>query len=511
MAGRTPQDIAREAVKLLATRKQAPTPDNYQNAYHEVAGTRPLRPFPLEQLRQIAGSLPSDNPAQQRLKSQFARAVDMHSWEDLKKVLMQHAGLNARANTQGPAAPVPPPPENQAILPTEVLEQMARIVSHALPAVGNDDAKILDQAQELMNYLRLEHQHPATLRKMMADFAFRLSFVAEEQGLIRSTLLSLLHLVFEHIRELSPDHPWLQEQMQALMTAAEPPLSARRLDDLHGLLKDVIHKQGEAKELSLQAQRDMKETLGTFIQRLGEMSENSNHYQSKLERCATALEQANNLTDLAPVLQETLQSTRTMALDSQRVSEELQTLQERAHQSEAEVRRLQAELDTLSAMARHDMLTGALNRKGLLEVVEKELSRANRMGANVCLALLDIDDFKRINDEHGHDTGDAALKHLADVARASLRGLDSVARYGGEEFVIVMPDTSIDEADQIITRLQRQLTIEYFMQGEERLLITFSAGVTQLNANEAPGDALKRADQAMYMAKRSGKNRVVRG
>lgn len=509
MAGRTPQDIAREAVKLLAARKLAPTPDHYQSAYHEVAGTRPLRPFPLEPLRQIAHLLPADTPAQQRLKNQFSRAVDMHSWEDLKKVLVQQAGSLVRP----PSAPTTAPEaaDTAPLVPTNVLEQMARVVSHALPAVGNDDAKIVEQAQELVAYLRLEQQHAATLRKMMADFAFRLSFVAEEQGLIRSTLLGLLHLVFEHIRELSPDNPWLQGQMQALMQAAEPPLSARRLDELQSLLKTVIHKQGEAKELGLQAQRAMKATLGTFIERLGEMSENSSHYQTKLERCALALEQAQGLSDLAPVLQETLQSTRTMALDSRRVSDELQTLQARAQQSEAEVQRLQAELDHLSAMARHDMLTGALNRKGLQEVVEKELSRANRMGAHVCLALLDIDDFKRINDAHGHDTGDAALKHLADVARTSLRALDSVARYGGEEFVIVLPDTGIDEADNIITRLQRQLTIEYFMQGDERLLITFSAGVTQLLASETPAEALKRADQAMYLAKRSGKNRVVRG
>lgn len=509
MAGQKPQDIAREAVKLLTARKLVPTPDNYQAAYHEVAGTRPLRPFPLEYLRQLVNALPTQTPGQIRFQQQLARAVERHSWDDLIKAIAQHAKLSLAA----PSGPVNAPArvETESTFPPELREQMARIVNHALPAVGNDDAKIVEQAQTLVDYLRLDSQHPPTLRRMMGDFAFRLSFVAEEQAVIRNGLQDLLRQVFDHIRDLSPENPWLKEQMQALLQAVEPPLSARRLDELNSRLKDVIHKQVENKARSQQAQQAMKDTLGTFIQRLGEMTDHSAHYQQKMEGYARELDNATHLDDIAPLLQEAVQSTRAMAVDSQRVSDELQSLRNRAQQAESEVARLQAELDQLSALACHDLLTGVLNRKGLQEIAIKELARAERMGGQVCLAMLDIDDFKHINDQHGHDTGDAALRHLAEVARSALRAHDSVARYGGEEFVIVMPDTQIEEAEQIVTRLQRQLTIEYFMQGDQKLLITFSAGVTQIDPAETPADALKRADQAMYLAKRSGKNRVVRG
>ncbi len=90
-----------------------------------------------------------------------------------------------------------------------------------------------------------------------------------------------------------------------------------------------------------------------------------------------------------------------------------------------------------------------------------------------------------------------------------MRPVDTLARYGGEEFVILMPDTHLDEGVETMRRLQRELTRNFFLAGNEKLLITFSAGVAQLSADEAGDDAIQRADQAMYLAKRSGKNRVM--
>jgi diguanylate cyclase len=90
-----------------------------------------------------------------------------------------------------------------------------------------------------------------------------------------------------------------------------------------------------------------------------------------------------------------------------------------------------------------------------------------------------------------------------------LRPQDTVARYGGEEFVIVMPDTALDQGVEAMTRLQRELTKRFFLEGSERLLITFSAGVAQMGADESGADTIKRADQGMYLAKRAGKNRVL--
>ncbi len=274
-------------------------------------------------------------------------------------------------------------------------------------------------------------------------------------------------------------------------------------------LKDVIFKQKDAKERTLQAQSEMRQMLAAFIERLSDMAKSTGTFQSKLEENARQIEQAKTLEEIAPVLKEVVNATRTMALESQHSSEELQAMRERADQTEAELTRLHQELDRVSLQARHDPLTGALNRKGLEEAVEKELSTVRRKETPLCVSLLDIDNFKKLNDTLGHATGDAALTHLAQVARECMRPQDTLARYGGEEFVILMPDTALEQGIAAMTRLQRELTTRFFMSGAEKVLITFSAGVAQLESGEAGNDAIKRADQAMYLAKRSGKNRVV--
>jgi len=512
MTAPTPQEIAREAVKRLTARKLPPTPENFQTFYHEVAGTRPLKPFPLENLRQIAQALPDGTPAQQRFKSQFGKAVSMHSWDDLERVLSQQ--LRSQSASAEAPAPTPvalaPVVQEQERFPPELLEQMARIVGNALPAVGNDDRKVVELADELMNYLRLPEQHPPSLRKLMADFAFRLSFVAEEQAAIRETLLKLLHAVLDNVRAVNLEQPWLQKQLGALIEVAQPPLSIRRLQEAQSRLKDLTRLQLDTKEQMLEAQNAMKETLAVFMQRLSETAASSEQYQQRFEHFAHQLERSTSLAEMTPVLQQAIQSARSLALDSQRTGVDLGALRERASQAEAQVEQLRLELQRVSEQASHDALTGALNRKGMAEVLERETSRAQRLGSSLCLALLDLDDFKRLNDRLGHLSGDAALQHLATVAKAALRPHDSLARYGGEEFVVILPDIEPDEALEVMRRVQRELTTQLFLSGSERVLITFSAGVTQLFENETLAQALERADQAMYAAKRAGKNRVLR-
>jgi len=187
----------------------------------------------------------------------------------------------------------------------------------------------------------------------------------------------------------------------------------------------------------------------------------------------------------------------------------LQGMKKRAETTEAEITKLHQELDRVSAQARHDPLTGALNRQGLEEAVTREVAKVKRQDSPLCMALLDIDNFKKLNDNLGHAAGDAALAHLASVTREVMRPQDTLARYGGEEFVILLPDTSLDNGIEAMTRLQRELTKRFFLAGTEKVLITFSAGVAQLSHGETGPQAIKRADQAMYLAKRAGKNRVL--
>lgn len=505
---RTPTEIARETVRQLTARKLPPTPDNYQRIYHEIAGTRVIRPFPTEQMLSLARALPTGTPAQRRMQVQVEKAVSQCNWSSVEKALVDYAGL-------------PPPPARPAGVGLssapggghdpwdDVCEQIARLVDYFMPALGDTDKRLKELAEQAVACARLRPCPPEQLKTALATFAYRLSFVAEEDGAIKNTLLGLLHLVFENVSELVLDDLWLKGQMDALKSATQPPLTLRRLEEVQGRLRDVIYTQAEAKAQTVAAQEEMKRVLASFIDRLATMTESNTSFSAKIEGCAKRLEEASTLTDIAPILQEAISATRSMALDTQRAGDELRLMREKAEHAEAEVMHLQRQLEQASAQVRHDPLTGALNRKGLDEGLERELARTRRTDKPLCVALLDLDNFKKINDEHGHDTGDAALVHLALVARQVLRPQDIVARFGGEEFVIVLPDTALEQGVEAMTRLQRELTKRFFLKDNERLMITFSAGVAQVLPDEPGTDAIKRADQGMYLAKRSGKNRVV--
>lgn len=536
MSDRNASDLARETFKQLALRRLQPTPDNYRAIYEELAGVRSTAFFPVQPLRQIVRVLPAQTAGQKRLLTLFESAIEQQSWTELQRCIVGYANLglghsagqhNALHSAHESAAPhrqahspvgIPTIADDvAAALPADVLEQVARLVEHAVPSAVSDNARLSEQASTLLLALRSPRPDLATIKPLLANFGFRLSFATEEQAAIRSALLMALHELFRNISVLSVDDNWLRGQAEALLAAATPPLELRKLDDLQARLRDVIFKQGETRSRSLEAQEQMKQMLSVFIDRLSNMSEKSGEYHDKIEACAEQLGDARTIEEITPVLQDVIVATRAMALDSQINRDDLLTLRERSEKAQEDMGRLQLALEKASAEARHDPLTGALNRKGMDEALEREISRARRAGANngeaiapLCVALLDIDNFKLLNDRIGHDGGDAALVHLARVAREAMRPQDVLARYGGEEFVLLLPDTAVDAGVEAMQRLQRELTRRFFMQNNDKVMITFSAGVAQVAAQEDPFDAVKRADQAMYLAKRTGKNRVVR-
>ncbi|HTY99150.1 MAG TPA: GGDEF domain-containing protein, partial [Rhodocyclaceae bacterium] len=334
-------------------------------------------------------------------------------------------------------------------------------------------------------------------------------FVAEDQAELRGALLHLLQLVVENIDQLVIDDQWLHGQIAVVSDLVRQPLSLRQMDDVERRLKDLIYKQSALKKNLNEAKDRLKAMLATFIDRLADFSVSTGDYHDKIERCAEKISHANDIGELSDVLGEVMQETRGIQLSAQRSHEELTDMRRRVGEAEKEISRLQDELAQASEMVRHDALTGALNRKGMEEALEREVGRVRRRQSRLCVALLDIDNFKKINDRLGHQVGDEALVHLAGVTLQTIRPQDTLARYGGEEFVVLLPDTSLDDAIKAMVRVQRELTKRYFLHNNEKILITFSCGVAEQGESERSADALRRADQAMYLAKRAGKNRVV--
>ena len=172
---------------------------------------------------------------------------------------------------------------------------------------------------------------------------------------------------------------------------------------------------------------------------------------------------------------------------------------------------LAAALDTIRTLATIDELTALANRRHMNEVLAAEERRQSTAGgAGTCIALLDIDHFKHINDRHGHAAGDAVLRSFAAALRAGLRDGDLVARWGGEEFLLMLPDTGIEQAQALLERLRAGVAV-LAVPGLDGLRIAFSGGISVRSGGEPFADTINRADKALYLAKSSGRDRVLIG
>ena len=172
-----------------------------------------------------------------------------------------------------------------------------------------------------------------------------------------------------------------------------------------------------------------------------------------------------------------------------------------------QARELEEAVRTVQQMATTDMLTGALNRRMLTELAEAEMRLSERSGAPVCVALIDVDHFKRINDQHGHGVGDAVLKALAQTAQTQLRQVDKFGRWGGEEFLLMLPRILERDALAAVERLRQVVESQHYNE-VPGLRVTFSAGVAQYRHGETLEQLIERADEALYTAKHTGRNQV---
>ena len=395
----------------------------------------------------------------------------------------------------------------------DLRELVAQLLDNTLSIVLRDKPDLASEASQIALSVRAARNAEALigLSERLKKLCYRAHFVAEDQAELSTALMHLMQLIMENIGELVIEDQWLSGQIQVLRDLILQPLDLRRLDDLERRMKDVIVKQSSLKKSLNEARDRLKLMLATFVDHLGDFSDATAEYQGKIEDCSDKISKARDISELTDVLAEVMQETRVVQVNTARSREELSAMRSRVMESEQVVARLQTELSSASDLVRHDPLTGALNRKGLNEALDKELARLRRQGGTLSLALLDVDNFKQVNDTQGHATGDAALTHLATVVREAVRPEDTVARYGGEEFVVLLPNTGLEEAVAVMTRVQRELTRRIFMHQNNRILITFSCGVAETASDENPEVALKRADAAMYQAKRAGKNRVIPG
>jgi diguanylate cyclase (GGDEF)-like protein len=164
----------------------------------------------------------------------------------------------------------------------------------------------------------------------------------------------------------------------------------------------------------------------------------------------------------------------------------------------------------LVRQATTDELTGLMNRRNILKRLDEELKRAVRLHEHLCIMIIDLDHFKRINDTYGHLFGDVVLKLTAECIKDTVRAYDIVGRIGGEEFLIISPGVEMDVAIGLAERVRKRVSELVFDQGGQKVTVTLSVGATALESSDLGlVSMMKRADRALYQAKEQGRNRVV--
>ncbi len=593
-----PSEIARETLRLLASRRMPPSPDNYRALYHEISGTveKANHHFPERELKSLLAALPKETPAQQRLARQLEQALKDESWESYRGLLVDFLKANSKvtelawseligdflrqweskqarftpgrkrdalehvlagsasnseilfgrlqnlvkswaldeapagepglvdeiidgveARPSNGASPAPAGAPAAQSRDSERFPELRDLFAYALEGpIAAQLAEVPELSAEVLSLAKdvRDARSPQDIEKLqtgMKRLAFRLELITEDRAELRSGLLHLLRLLIENVSELVMDDRWLHGQIEVVRDILAHPLSIRSLDDAEHRLKEVIFKQSQLKQSLNEAKEALKQMLAGFVDHLAEFADSTSDYHDKIEICAEKISKAEDISQLEDVLGEVMRETRIIQINAQRSRDDLRAAKQHVEEADKRIGELQGELDKASHLVRHDQLTGTLNRRGLDEAFEKESARAQRRESPLCVAMLDIDNFKKLNDSLGHDAGDAALIHLTSVIKDTLRPQDTVGRFGGEEFIILLPDTPLDDAQRAIVRLQRELTKRFFLHDNDKVLITFSAGVTEMRQDDTQPTVTKRADEAMYAAKQTGKNRVVTG
>ena len=555
-----PAQLAKAALRRLAQDKLEPTPDNYARAYQAEQGLPPAAGDSLaaliesivrgierggkqwtlarkkdslqrvlsgsrgdanrlqQRLRQLVSSWDTDNPADAAVAPEVTDASSATTEASAAEASVAESDAAVRG---APDSDEPVPAESassNADASPRVVAALGQTVVRALPAKeshGDLAAAIAQAAQRIQS----EGASEAAASEV-EGLCERADWVLQHREHLFDQISGLCLELTASLTDLAEDDSWARGQCDAMRLTVEEGLTARGVKSVNELLRTTRARQAELRSERDSARDALKQLIHRMLSELDELGSQTGRFHESVGRYADVIERADTLESLAGAVREMVEESRTVQGLVDQTQRRLHEERMRAADLSQRVNELEGELRRLSDEVSTDQLTQIANRRGLLQAFDLECARLQRLAVDdppgdavpgLSIGLLDIDNFKRLNDDLGHAAGDQALKSLAATVAKTLRPTDVVARYGGEEFVVLLPDTPVEEGQQILTRLQRSLTGGLFMHEDKQVFVTFSAGVTAFRVGERIEEALERADIALYQAKRAGKNRTLIG
>ncbi len=559
-----PTIIARETLRQLASLRIPPTPDNYHKLYDQISGnpgddansavvtsTNQQRIVDnpttesavtwgdtiealLKQLEKKQGTLTTAKKRDgvNRVLAKYSK--DSNQLHNKLKALVDSWGALAAATqesnedgqVQNPSLQVPQVDQDkqgsqlkhavteQTPTAGHFADQLLELLAHMLEQVVAKqigDVILVEEARTLAHQVRKIQDKPE-MEQFIAGFQqFCGKFDAYgESGLkLQQGLLKLLNMLMDSTGELLSEDQWIGVQISKLRETISKPLDHQVIAQAEHYLEEITQRQEIIGRSLSEAKVTLKQMVTSLITNIEELTDTTGEYQNKLEQYSEKISNTDDIKELNQLLVLIMEETSQMQKSTLNYRNDFLAARAEVSLAQNKINQLETELHEMGEKVHEDHLTGILNRRGLDNAFERETSRSMRHQVPLCFALLDIDNFKLLNDTHGHQVGDDALVYLVESIKETTRPEDIVSRYGGEEFVILLPNTNLEEAVHILSRIRRNLTKKFFLHENKRLLITFSAGVAQLQPGESQESIFKRADEALYRAKRGGKNQIL--
>ena len=504
--------VARETLRRIASEGVSPTPENYARLYEQIATTHPDHPT---RLADPGGGV--EGKALAQLIARLLTQLDSHHTgitvtrkrEGLKRALVPRLepldALAARLarlmdSWNGPNAESGH--QVSQFLGTDILgsTQVAGVPSETLNGSEGFDAPSRRFAQTDDATSRFES---APASRPAGTPASDLS-----ERTISYRLAGLLALLLRNIDQLTPESALLGNQIEQIGRVLTAPLTEKKLDEAERCLRALIVRQGAIKHSLDETKRAIRELAEALLGRLSTLATSTDAFSTKIVDIAERIAGTNDLGQLSSLTQVLVADARLMSANVAAERSLLVEAEARARALQERTVTLENELREASALVRTDPLTRAMNRRGFHDAFRTEVAQAEGQSLP-SIVLIDVDDFKRINEEHGHSVGDEVLCSVVEILQRCAAPTATVARYGGEEFALLFPRMSIEQTELAVVKMQRTLTDHLGAPTSRLPAITFSAGVARVEADETLAAVMTRADRALRDAKRAGKNCIV--
>ena len=295
-------------------------------------------------------------------------------------------------------------------------------------------------------------------------------------------------------------------------TSGKNPALVKKIDSLKAEqrpftqnVNDMLYEIFIAKrpQLSIhQLNASVKSVIDNLLSRIQHEGQGLNGYSQSLETLSEQVTRVAQLSDLEQLIAQLVSEAHQRTLENESFRKQIQEMSKEVEDLDKRLKRVALDADT-------DALTGIYNRRAFNKKLSESLSKAKKP---LSLIMIDIDHFKKLNDQHGHLTGDKVLKFVASLIGKNIRGQDYLARFGGEEFVIILPDTALESALCVANNIRNYLANQALYDSSKDMQLgrlTLSMGVASRQDKDTPEKLIGRADKCLYLAKEKGRNKAV--